>query len=305
MNQISPVSHSPATPSGAAAMIPRNMRDAMEMANMMAKTGFLPKEIQNVGGALFIMEQSMRWNMSPFAVAMETSFIQGKPMFSGKLVAAAVQGSGKLTGRLVYEYGGAGDDRFIVVRGTLRGENGAREVTVHLRDAKTTNKYWVTQPDQQLSYHGVRVWARRHTPEVMLGVYSPEEFDAPEKKEEREEKVVPNLHLDEPPPPETLTAAVAQATATLPIISPKTTKEVQVPASRYLDAINRALAQLEDAGALNVWCMSMVDCIAKVREHDDALAHQAEMLAEGRALQLAGPPEPEPEPGATEPEDAL
>jgi len=38
---------------------------------------------------------------------------------------------------------------------------------------------WQTQPDQQLMYHGVRVWARRHTPELMLGVYSPEEFDEP------------------------------------------------------------------------------------------------------------------------------
>jgi hypothetical protein len=49
----------------------------------------------------------------------------------------------------------------------------------------------------------------------------------------------------------------------------------------------------------------MMPCIGTAREHDDALAHEAEMLAEGRALQLAGPPEPEPEPGATEPEDAL
>ena len=30
-------------------------------------------------------------------------------------------------------------------------------------------------------YHGTRVWARRHTPELMLGVYSEEEFDEPKK----------------------------------------------------------------------------------------------------------------------------
>ena len=46
-----------------------------------------------------------------------------------------------------------------------------------LADARTNNRVWQTQPDQQLMYHGVRVWARRHTPELMLGVYSPEEFD--------------------------------------------------------------------------------------------------------------------------------
>jgi hypothetical protein len=36
---------------------------------------------------------------------------------------------------------------------------------------------WIKQPDQQLVYAGTRVWARRHAPEVMLGVYAPEEFD--------------------------------------------------------------------------------------------------------------------------------
>ena len=38
---------------------------------------------------------------------------------------------------------------------------------------------WTKQPDQQLVYFATRAWARRHTPEVMLGVYSPEEFDTP------------------------------------------------------------------------------------------------------------------------------
>lgn len=166
-----------ASPSGAAAMIPRSMRDAMEMANMMAKTGFLPREIQSPGGALFVMEQAMRWNMSPFAVATEVSFIQGKPMFSGKIVAAAVQSSGCLDGRLSYDYTGQGESRTITVRGTLRGEVEPREVSVRLGDAKTNNKVWQTQPDQQLAYHGARVWARRHAPEVMLGVYAPEEFE--------------------------------------------------------------------------------------------------------------------------------
>jgi len=132
----------------------------------------------------------MRWNMSPFAVAMETSFIQGKPMFSGKIVAAAVQASGVLAGRLSYDYAGKGDDRTVTVRGTIRGEAAPREVVVRLGDAKTSNKVWEKQGDQQLAYHGARVWARRHTPEVMLGVYAPEEFDDAPAAEPRD---VPNL----------------------------------------------------------------------------------------------------------------
>lgn len=162
---------------GGHALIPRNMGEAIQLADMMAKAGFLARELQTPGGALFVIEQSMRWNMSPFAVAMETSFIQGKPMFSGKIVAAACASTGNIEGRLDYEYSGAGDDRTVRVIGRRRGETAPREVTVRLRDARTNNRMWQTQPDQQLAYHGARVWARRYTPEVMLGVNSPEEWD--------------------------------------------------------------------------------------------------------------------------------
>ncbi len=165
------------TASGASALVPTNMSDAMKLADMMAKTGFLAKELQTPGGALFVMEQAMRWQMSPFAVAMETSFISGKPMFSGKIVAAAIVSSGAITGRIHYDYSGSGEDRAITVSATLRGEQEPRTVTVRLRDARTNNQMWNKQPDQQLAYHGARVWARRHAPEVMLGVWSEEEME--------------------------------------------------------------------------------------------------------------------------------
>lgn len=173
------MSNAVTTNAGAGALVPTNMADAMRLAEMMAKTGFLAKELQTPGGALFVMEQAMRWQMSPFAVAMETSFISGKPMFSGKIVAAAVVSSGAITGRMHYEYSGSGEDRAITVTATLRGETEPRSVTVRLRDARTNNQMWNKQPDQQLAYHGARVWARRHAPEVMLGVWSEEEMEPP------------------------------------------------------------------------------------------------------------------------------
>ena len=46
--------------------------------------------------------------MSPFAVAQSTSVIQGKLMFEGKLVSAAVQSSGILSSRLAYDFDGEG-----------------------------------------------------------------------------------------------------------------------------------------------------------------------------------------------------
>ena len=169
------------TPTGGnAPLLPRDMNAAMQLATMMSQGKLVPAHLQrSPGDCLMVIEQAMRWGMSPFAVAQSTSVIQGKMMFEGKLVSAALHSSGILTSRLEYEFGGAGDARAVTVRGTLRGEDKPREIVVTLKEAKTSNQMWTKQPDQQLVYFGTRAWARRHAPEVMLGVYSPEEFDAP------------------------------------------------------------------------------------------------------------------------------
>jgi len=160
-------------------MIPNSMDSAMRLAEMMSRGKLVPQHLQNsAGDCLMVIEQATRWAMSPFAVAQCTSVIQGKLMFEGKLVAAALNSSGILERRLDYSFTGTGLERTILVRGRLRGETESREITLSLKDAKTTNGMWQKQPDQQLVYAGTRVWARRHAPEVMLGVYSPEEFEA-------------------------------------------------------------------------------------------------------------------------------
>ena len=163
------------------ALTPTSMESAIQLAEMMARGKLVPSHLHNSpGDCLMVIEASMRWQMSPFAVAQCTSVIQGKLMFEGKLVAAALNASGILSSRLDYEFSGAGQQRAVIVRATVKGEAKPREVTVFLADAKTSNSLWTKQPDQQLVYAGTRVWARRHAPEVMLGVYAPEEFDRAE-----------------------------------------------------------------------------------------------------------------------------
>lgn len=185
----------PLTPPG---LVPANMTEAMKLADMMATARLVPVGLQkSPADCLMVIQQAIRWDMDPFAVAQECSVIQGKLMHSGKLVAAVVNARGNLIERLSYKYDGVGDARTITVTGRLQGEASARTVSVRLGEAKTNNKVWQTQPDQQLAYHGARVWARRHTPELMLGVYSPEEFDVPKREPP---KPAPNVMLQELPP---------------------------------------------------------------------------------------------------------
>jgi hypothetical protein len=159
-------------------LVPTDAGSAFKLAEMMSTGKLVPTHLQrSPGDCLMVIEQAMRWGMSPFAVAQCTSVIQGKLMFEGKLVAAAIQSCGILADRLNYEFTGEGDKRAIKVSATIKGEAKPREIVLALKDAKTSNGMWTKQPDQQLVYAGTRVWGRRHAPEVMLGVYSPEEME--------------------------------------------------------------------------------------------------------------------------------
>jgi len=158
-------------------LVPHNMDEALRLAEFMAKARTVPKHLQDSpGDCLMVVELAMRWGMSPFAVAQGTSVISGKLMLEGKMVAAAVETSGAIVGHIDYSYAGEGEARAITVSATRRGETAARTITVTLKEARTNNEMWKRQPDQQLAYHGVRVWARRWTPSVILGVYSREEM---------------------------------------------------------------------------------------------------------------------------------
>ena len=257
---------------GASALVPRDMREAMELAKMMASTGFLARELQNPGGAMFVMEQAMRWSMSPFAVAMETAFIQGRPMFSGKIVAAAVVSSGAITGRLAYAYEGQGDNRTITVSGTVRGEAEPRTVTVRLADAKTANKVWTSQPDQQLAYHGARVWARRHTPEVMLGVYSEEEFEPPTPMPPARGPTVDAAaaYVRQPAPVQ------AEDSTPLQRFTRDATLVTDPTLDRWVMACKKTMQSLAGEGpdALGAWWMSMAEHVENVRANHAADAAQ-------------------------------
>lgn len=160
------------------ALTPHGLSEAMQLANLMTKAKVLPKHLQNdPGTCLMVIEQAMRWRMSPFAVAQCTSNIGGKLMFEGKLVAAACQSIGAIVGHFDYAFDGEGDQRSVTVSATRTGESEPRAVKIAWWEVATENVMWKKQPDQQLVYAGTRVWARRWAPAAILGVYSPEEFD--------------------------------------------------------------------------------------------------------------------------------
>lgn len=184
-------------------LAPSTMDQALAFANQMSQARLLPAHLQkSPADCLRVVLQAARWQMDPFAVADKTSIIQNKLMYEGQLVSAVVNARGNLSKRLSYDYAGEGDNRTLTVSGTVKGEAEPRTIELPFSLAKRINKngQMQTNPDQQAAYIGARIWARRHMPELMLGVYTPDEIDeTDEPKNVTPEGEQPKVERPEPP----------------------------------------------------------------------------------------------------------
>jgi len=132
-----------------------------------------PEETQ--ANCILIVNQALRWGVDPFAILPSTFVVGGNLGFDGKLIAAIVNKLGNLAEKLTYTFAGVGDDLTVTVSGRIEGESEPRTVTVSVGQAKTDNDIWKKDPEQKLCYTGATRWARRHCPQVILGIVSDDE----------------------------------------------------------------------------------------------------------------------------------
>jgi hypothetical protein len=182
----------------------------------------VPRHLQgNQADCMAVAMQAAQWQMNPFAVAQKTHLINGVLGYEAQLVNAVISRSGVLANRFEYEWygpwekvvgkfqirkGDKGEYRVpswtladetgigIIIRATLKGEDQPRVLDLLLAQARTRNStLWADDPRQQLAYLAVKRWARLFCPDVILGVYTPDELD--DRREEREVNPAPVQHV--------------------------------------------------------------------------------------------------------------
>jgi hypothetical protein len=176
-----------------AMLMPRDMAEAVEIAKLMATAhGMVGLHLlNNPGGCLGVVLQAMNWGFSPFAVASKTYVAAkeedlknpNKPLppisYEAQLVHAVILSLAPTEQRPEITFEGEGGDMRCIIIATFKGASQPSvlrsEPLSKLKNPKGS-PLWEKKPQQQLAYNAVRDWARRYCPDVILGVYTPDEM---------------------------------------------------------------------------------------------------------------------------------
>jgi len=197
---------------GAGASI-ATMVDAMQVAKVLALSAqAVPPHCRGKPGiCLGIVLAAAELNLSPTALANKTYVVNDRLAYESQAIHAIVERRAPLARRLRCRYLGEGDNRQCEVTGWLVGEEEPFIYTSpKLKDITPKNSpLWKTKPDLQLWYNASRDWARMYVSDVILGMYTADELDAPAAPASR--------------PPRTAAEAMQRATA------PRTTVQQVAP----------------------------------------------------------------------------
>ncbi|WP_205169570.1 RecT family recombinase [Burkholderia sp. LMG 13014] len=191
LTPITEIAPAPASISSVALILSDESMDRMIRIADLMSTGktTIPKHLQgNQGDCFAVCMQAMQWGMNPFSVAQKTHLVNGTLGYEAQLVIAVLNSSPALATRLNFAWSdnwagtnGKTDkspDRWAQVWATLRGETEARlrQVTMAEVGDVRNSPNWVADPKQQLAYLTAKRWGRLHAPDVILGVYTPDEL---------------------------------------------------------------------------------------------------------------------------------
>ena len=157
---------------------PQTMAQAVEFAQLMCKAGAaIPASLrENPGMCLAVTMDAMAWGMNPFAVARFHMVVNGVGSYMSQLITAVINSRAPIKGRLVPLFAGKGDALICRLEPeTLQGQVLPYESPEIGKITPKNSPLWKTDPEQQLGYYSCRAWARRYFPDLLMGVYDPEE----------------------------------------------------------------------------------------------------------------------------------
>lgn len=227
----------------------------------------IPKHLQGSEGDCFaVIGQALRWGMDPFAVAQKTHLVSGTLGYEAQLVIAVINNRAPISDRIKFEYFGdwskvkskedKSDDVGVICRATVIGDDEPTELSLTMAQVGTVRNspLWAADPRQQLAYLAAKRFSRLHFPDVIMGVYTPDELadrgnEAPRNITPSAKNAGASALLDRVKP--------KQSTAEAPVIEYYDTSELlgtieQITNVKQIKPIGEEIAAMVNNAAINI-----------------------------------------------------
>jgi hypothetical protein len=265
-----------------------------EQAGMLVGTGFLPASIKNVEQAVAIIMTGRELNIPAMAALSNINVIQGKPTISPQLMLALINRSGQLENlEIVTGVEGA------IVTMKRRGRSpyvarfGPAEAKAMGLDGKDNYK---KQAGTMYQWRAVAMAARSIFPDVILGLYTPEEVGAQVAISDTGEQIVEDTEtanyvdaeiLEPPTEKQTLTRTILELFSELNAkgFDPKWTPKLM---ANYIESKYLGRTALEELNVAQLRELSLdlgvkLDALVAENDAEKSLAGQGAKKAITRA----------------------
>ena len=241
------------------ALVPLSPQHAMSIAQAFATAKMVPQHFkQSVGDCYIAVTMAHRFRMDPFLLMMEMHVINGRPMLSGKLTAAIVNHN--LAEPLTPTYFGEGNNRKITIVGRVAGGD-PQSIEVTVAQVRTSNEQWQKNPDQMLFYAGSRMWARRYTPDLVLGIMFDDEAEAVEAPKPTLQNL---LAIQKPAEKELIDPTTGEVVEHVDPI--KIEMNEGSSWGQFIEPLQRYIASARSIDEVDQWMMLNQDLLLKLRE---------------------------------------
>lgn len=164
-------------------LLPAPMEQLQEIGALIQSAGALVPDAlrKDIGACTAVAYMAALHGTDPIATASQVYVISGKLAFMAQYISALIRKHLDCPPSITFS--GEGAQRFCHVVLTMKG---VKLEYTSPRVAVITPKnspLWKSDPDQQLSYYSIRAAARRHMPQVLLGIYSVEEMQSVQIKD--------------------------------------------------------------------------------------------------------------------------
>ena len=207
-----------------ASLVPAHLGEVVTFATLMARADCAvpPHLRENPGACLAVCMRAFRLGWDPFALADKTYLTKsrdgtlGKLAYEAQAIMAMINTAPIFAKRPDYEFMGEGPT--LQCKVVFYEKDGGTKEYLSPKLAQITPKnspLWTSDPQQQIAYYSGRAGSRRHYPDIIMGVYTPEEMLQEMDKDEgrvvsfetMEAKAIEVTVVEEKPSPQPVRAA--------------------------------------------------------------------------------------------------